>query len=638
MALYLRILSYLRPHAWVWLAAVVAAFLFAALDAFSLALLIPFLHALFAEAPEGVGRGAPDPSPIDGGDRGAGLLERLLDLTVGRFVDAGSDPGEAVLRIILFILVVFIVKNLFDFARSYLVARVEQGVTKDLRDEVYDHLLHLDLAFFGRTRTGQIISRLTHDVEQLRTLLTRELTKVVSSLFELLAAVTLMVSISGRLTLAAFVVVPGTMAVWGPLVGHLRRGDRRVLDLAGDIHSHLQETVSGIRLVKSASAESHERSRFRRLTGDYFTTYVKTERLRALAAPITEMLAALGIALILGYGARLVLSPDGLDPGMFIGFLALSMKLYAPMKYISKFPALVQPGLVGGERVFEFLDAPVRIEDQEDAMPFNGLREEIAYEAVSFAYRPGEEVLRDISFRAPRGSVVALVGRSGSGKSTLVDLLGRFHDVGSGRLLIDGIDVREFSIGDLRRNLGIVSQETVLFHDSVEANIAYGLEGSATRAQIERAARAAHAHPFIVRLPDGYETVVGERGVHLSGGQRQRIAIARALLRDPPILIFDEATSALDSESERLVQQAIDRLLRGRTVFVIAHRLSTVRRADQILVLDGGRIVERGDHETLFRAGGLYRHLHEIQAAAPGEDAGRGELPSKGVRRPALDS
>ena len=602
MSLYLRILGYLGPHAWVLAAAAVATVVFAALDAFSLVLVIPFLETLFRGAQETAGAGG-------------GMLGRLLAATVGRWTDAGGDPLDRVQGIVVFILIVFALKNLVDFLRSYLVARVEQGVTRDLRRQVYDHLLELDLAFFGRTRMGQIVSRLTHDVEQLRTLVTRELSRSVSSFFEFVAAVVLMVAISWKLTVAAFLVVPFTMGIWGPLVGKLRRGDRHVLDLAGGVNAHILETLSAIRLVKASGAEAHERARFQSLTGDYFGTFVRTERLRAVAAPLTEMLAALGTVILLWYGARLVLLDGELTPELFIGFVTLSTKLYAPIKYLSKLPALVQPGLAGAERVFEFLDAPIEIQDGPGARPFQGLSREIRFEGVGFAYRPGWPVLQDVDLVVPRGSVVALVGPSGAGKSTLVDLVARFHDPTAGRITVDGVEVREFGIASLRASIGMVSQETVLFHDTVRANVAYGM-ADASLADVERAARAAHAHEFVTALPLGYETLVGERGTQLSGGQRQRLAIARAILRDPPILILDEATSALDTEAERLVQAAIERLLAGRTVLVIAHRLSTVRRADQIVVLDQGRVVERGDHSTLLARGGPYRRLHDLQFAA----------------------
>jgi subfamily B ATP-binding cassette protein MsbA len=452
-------------------------------------------------------------------------------------------------------------------------------------------------------------------VETLRTVVTAEMSKLLSAVFEFAAALAAMVLISWKLTLAAFVVIPGAMVIWGPLVKVLRRRDSRVLNQGAEVNAHIQETLAGIRLVKSSSAEDRERQRFHRLTGDYFRHFLRAELARALAAPVTEMMAAVGTVILLWYGARLVVEGD-LSGASFVGFLGLSLKLYAPVKNVAKFPATAQPGLVAAERVFEFLDAPVEIRDNPNAADFRGLQREIAFEDVTFAYREGEPVLHGVSFRVPKGSVVALVGPSGAGKSTVVDLVGRFFEVTGGRIVLDSVDVRDVRLADLRGQLGIVSQETVLFHDTVRANIAYG-RPDADDAAIEAAARAANAHDFITAMPRGYDTLVGERGTRLSGGQRQRIAIARAILRDPPILIFDEATSALDTESERLVQDAIERLLQGRTVFVIAHRLSTVQRADQILVMERGTIVERGDHASLVAAGGLYHRLHEFQVRDP---------------------
>ncbi len=624
---YPRILRYLRPHKGVFLLAVVSTFAFAGLDAFVYVLLIPFMKSLFVDQNPGMASDAASAAeavalPPEGvaaqlsGD--PSLFDRMLDGTVYRFVDLSGDPLEAVQRIIILILITFFFKNIFDFGRGYLIARVEQGVTRDLRREVYDHLLELDMAFFGRTRMGQIVSRLTHDVEQLRTLLARESARIISAFFEFAIALTIMLAISWKLTLAAVIVIPGTMAIWGPLVKKLRRGDRRVLDLAGDVNSHIQETLSGIRLVKSSSAEAMERNRFAALTQDYFKTFVRTERWRALAAPLTEMLAAAGTVMILWYGARLVVVDGALDGAELVGFLGFSLKLYSPVKYVAKFPALVQPGLIGAERVFEFLDAPAEIRSRPNALPFPGLNQGIRMEGVEFWYREGEPILRGVDLDVPKGSVVALVGRSGAGKTTMVDLIGRFYDTKGGKITIDGIDIRDISIEGLRGALGIVSQETVLFHDTVLANIAYG-RTEIDQAKVEEAAKAANAHGFISALPKGYDTVVGERGTELSGGQRQRIAIARALLRDPPILIFDEATSSLDTESERLVQDAIAKLLSGRTVFMIAHRLSTIQRADQIVVMEAGQIVERGRHEELMAAQGVYRKLHELQFRADNE-------------------
>ena len=601
MLLWRRILSYLGAHRGVLVLAALASALYAAVDAFSIVVLIPFLATVF-----GVGGDAA------GDTEAAAGIDRALDYTVGRFVDLDGEPQAVVGGIIVFILVLVVIKSAVEFARAYLSARVEQGVTRDLRNQVYGHLLELDLAFFGRVRTGQIVSRLTHDVEQLRTLVTAELIKSGSSILLFAATLYWMLMISVSLTVAAFVVVPLTMVIWGPLVRRLRRGDRAVLDMAGEVGGHIQETVSGIRMVKAASAEAHERRRFLRLTGDYFDTFLGTARLRALAGPITELFVAIGTAILLWYGARMVVVEGSLTGAEFIGFIILSTRLYSPVKYLSKLPALVQPGLVGAERIFEFLDAPAEIRDRAGAGHFAGLLEGIRYRDVRLEYREGEPVLSDLSFFAPAGSVVAIVGPSGAGKTSIVDLLGRFYEPAMGSVEIDGTDIRDLRLASLRSALGVVSQDTVLFHDTVRANIAYGTE-HAPMDRVEAAARAAYAHDFIAKLPDGYDTVVGERGTTLSGGQRQRIAIARAVLRDPPILILDEATSALDSESEQMVQEAMEGLLEGRTVFVIAHRLSTIRRADLIVVLDEGRIVQQGSHAALMEEGGLYARLREMQ-------------------------
>lgn len=604
MALYARLLSFVRPHTGAVLLAVIATAFYAVLDASVYVLLIPFVEALF------LGSGGP-PTASDS------AMQHLLDATVYQWVDLSGDPLVAIGRVIILIMLVFLFKNLFAFARAYLLARTEQGVNRDLRNAVYDHLLDLHLGFFSRVRIGQIVSRLTTEIEQLRVLVTREMSRMISAVFEFIVALVAMLLISWQLTLAACVVIPAAMGILGPLVNVLRRRDRRVLHLGGEVNAHILETLAGIRLVKSASAEDRESERFHRLTGGYFHHFLRAELARALAAPLSEMLAAAGTVILLWFGARMVVAGD-VTSAQFVGFLGLSLKLYSPVKSVAKFPAIAQPGLVAAERVFEFLDAPVEIGDSPNAESLAGFESEIVFEDVSFAYHEGQSALRDVSFTLPKGSVLALVGPSGAGKSTVVDLLSRFFDVSAGTIRIDGHDIRDVKVRDLRGLLGIVSQETVLFHDTVQANIAYG-RPDASRGEIEAAARAAHAHDFIEKMADGYETVVGERGVELSGGQRQRIAIARALLRDPPILILDEATSALDIESERLIQDAIEVLLEGRTVIVVAHRLSTVQRADQILVMEEGRVVERGDHSGLLARDGRYKRLHDLHlmAASP---------------------
>jgi subfamily B ATP-binding cassette protein MsbA len=597
---YLRLLKQLAPYRLLLARALLATFMFAALDTFSFIMVFPFLDALFlGNAVDLYGAGE--------------AIGRLLENTIGRLLVPGADPMQAITALCIAIAVVFMLKNVFDYLRQYLVVQLEQSVTRDLRNHVYTHMLELDLRFYNRTRAGQIINRLTSDTDLLRTLVTKNISMFVTSALQIVISIVILVLISWELTLLALVVMPLSFVIWRKLLAPLRRGDRRVLDMSGEVTSHLQETVSGVRQVKAAAAERFEASRFRGLTDLYFRNVVRTERIRALASPMSESMAAIGTVLLLWFGGRMVVQ-GALTPGAFITFIGISLKLYQPAKWLSRFPAAVQPGLSAAERIFEFLDTPLEMVDQPGARMFDTVKDAVRFESVSFHYTDDAPVLSDVTLTARRGTVTALVGPSGAGKTTLVDLIARFYDPTAGRITIDGVDMRDFSVKSLRRMMGVVTQETILFHDTVRANIAYALPDS-TEAAVERAARAANAHEFISQMPDGYDTILGERGTRLSGGQRQRIAIARAILRDPPILIFDEATSALDSESERLVQEAIEHLLEGRTVFVIAHRLSTIMNADQILTMEDGRIMQRGTHEELLAEGGLYRKLYRLQHA-----------------------
>ena len=595
--MYPRLLRVLRPHSLRMAGTVAASLGAAALDTFAFALLIPFLNALFGEATL---------LPAN-----SGWVENLLHFTIGALLDP-ADPMGSLQRIIVVILVAIFLKNVLVWFGGQLGAQLQEYVTRDLRDQVYGHLQRLPLGYFTRTKVGQIISRVLSDTEQTKQLVTQLVTQSIQNLANVLTYVALLVAISPRLTLYALVVAPLLMGALQPLLRKLRKGYRRLRNDYGEMTSVLQETVSGVRLVKSYGGEGYEEGRFTDASHRYSRGMVRVTRLAFMAQPITEVIGTTIAVILLWIGARQVLVERSLAGASLIAFLAVVMRLLQPIKALSQVPTTAQGALAAAERLFDVLDSPTEDATDRGTRAVTRFEGSVVFENVSFAY-DGEPVLRDISFTARRGEVIALVGASGAGKSTLVDLIPRFYEPTAGRILLDGVDTRDIVLRSLRSLTGIVSQDTVLFNDTVRANIAYGAGTRFTDAQVAAAAKAANAHAFITELPEGYDTVLGERGTRLSGGQRQRIAIARALLTDPPILILDEATSALDTESERLVQEAIDRLLAGRTVFVIAHRLSTIVHATQILVLDRGRIVERGTHQSLLAQGGVYSRLHAMQ-------------------------
>lgn len=607
--MYRRLLRYLRPHSSRMVGAIVCNVVAAALDVFSFTLLVPFLNALF---------GTQQFSAT--GLTGAGWISHLQDRMVGAFLNPGDRLGSVEVMMVA-IMAIVAVKNLFVWLGGQLGASLQENVTRDLRDGVFRHLQRLPLGYFQRTKTGQIISRVLSDTEQAKTLITELVTKTLQNVFQVILTVVALASYSGKLTFVALVIAPLLTLSLQPILRKLRKGHRRLRGDYGEITSVLQEVVSGVRLVKSFRGEPYEDLRFTEASHRYSSGMVRITRISFLSQPMTELIGTAVAMLILWIGAKEVLSGSHtMDSATLITFMIMVMRLLPQLKQLSQAPTVAQQSFASAERLFEVLDQPTEYQLDHGTRAVAAFRESLAFEHVTFSYG-GEPVLRDVTFEATRGEVIALVGASGAGKSTLVDLIPRFYEPTTGRILLDGIDTRDIALASLRGLTGIVSQDTVLFNDTVRNNIAYGSAERFTDAQIEGAARAANAHAFIAALPDGYATVLGERGTRLSGGQRQRLAIARALLTDPPILILDEATSALDTESERLVQEAIDRLLAGRTVFVIAHRLSTVVNADHILVLDRGEIVERGSHAELLSLRGAYHRLHSAQISQEAGDA-----------------
>ncbi len=506
----------------------------------------------------------------------------------------------------------YLLKGLARYLQAYLMAAVGERVVARLRGDLYRHVQGMPLAFFTAMHSGDLMSRILNDVNRLARLSSTMVVMAVRQVATILALLVVMFGREPLLTLAALVAFPVIAVILRVIGRRLYEINRRAQERIGQLAVFLHESFAGTKIVKAFGREGHEEARFDALNQRLLRLALKNVRADEITEPLMEVAGALGVVAALLYGGYQVIE-GRMTPGTFFSFTAAVVMLYGPARRLSRAVNAVQQTRGSVERVFDIMDRPPAITDRPGARVLDDFRDAVVFERVDFRY-PGadEPVLRDISLTVRKGEVVAFVGMSGAGKSTLIDLLPRFHDATAGRITIDGHDVRDVTLTSLRALIGIVTQETFLFSDSIYYNIAYG-RPEATVDEVVRAARQAHAHDFIVACPDGYRTLVGERGVRLSGGQRQRIAIARAFLKNPPILILDEATSDLDAESEFMVQQALGDLMKGRTVLVIAHRLATVRNADRIVVIHDGRVVEVGRHDELLARDGVYRRLYALQ-------------------------
>lgn len=614
MNTYLRIISYVKPYWKHLVLTFIFTIFYALLNGASVYLTIPLLDTLFQESAtkkiqqqtqiENTKSFLPD---------WIEEIQRSVTESFNAYILSG-DKADILIKICFVILVAFLFKNIFAYLQGYFMAYVEYGAMKDLRDEAYQHLHKLPISYFKRERVGNLISRFTNDVNIVQSSISATFSNLIKEPLTIIVFLGIALSISWQLTLFALIILPFSMAIIAWIGFKLRRQTTKLQEKLADITSILQETISGVKIVKAFGMEEFENKRFMKETREFFRLVLRIVRVRNASSPLTEFLSVIVGAFIIYYGGLLVLEKNVISASEFLGFLFAIFQMMPPIKELSSVNNRIQEASAAGDRIFEILDTEPDIRNAADAIELKEFKNSIHFKNVSFRYEDSEEwVLSDINFSVKKGEIIALVGPSGGGKSTLVDLIPRFYDPTEGSILLDDTDIKKYTLKSLRSKMGIVTQETFLFNTTIKENIAYGLSDCPMEKIIE-AAKTANAHNFIMEMPNQYETVIGERGVKLSGGQRQRLTIARALLKNPEIMIFDEATSALDNESEILVQEAIERLMENRTTFVIAHRLSTIRNATKIIVIDRGKIIQHGTHEELIGdEKGLYRKLYEMQ-------------------------
>ncbi len=612
MNTYFRILSYAKPYKFFLALSIISTLFYAVLNGLTIYLSIPLLDTLFQESAKQAA--APAPSLV------SSLIPAWIieakDAVVKLFNDFvfSGTKQDALIRICIMVLAAYLAKNFFGYMQSFFLNYVEQGIMRDLRNDAYSKLHNLPLSYFKNEKTGNLISRIINDTNVVQASVSAAFLNAIREPITIIVFLGMAFSISWKLTLLAFIILPFTMGIIAFIGLKLRKQSGRIQSKIADLTTLIQETITGVKIVKAFRMEEYEKQKFYDEAQKFFRLMLRITRTRNLSSPITEVLSMMVGVVIIYYGGNLVLVDQSLKASEFLGFLFAIFQLMPPIKELSSVNNRIQESSAAGDRVFEIIDSPPEPDLKDAGEEVELLKEDVEFRNVTFKYdADGETILSGITMKVKKGEIIALVGPSGGGKSTLVDLLPRFYDPNEGGIYIDGRNIKDISLKSLRGLMGIVTQETILFNETIRDNIAYGLKDYPFEAIVE-AAKTANAHNFILELPEGYETVVGERGVKLSGGQRQRISIARALLKNPEIMIFDEATSALDNESELLVQEAIERLMQNRTVFVIAHRLSTIRNANRIFLIEKGKIKQSGTHDELMKhESGLYKKLYEMQ-------------------------
>jgi len=610
--LYLRIIAYLKPYYKHIIGVLICNLGFVISSMLTVWMVAPVISVIFQDFDKQQVEQVVETTPAEGADVSFFNLNEWLKENIQGIIPTG-EPVETLKWLCIFVVLIFVVKNIFNFAEHFWITYVEQRVVKDLREQLYESIIYQSMSFFHKHKTGDLISNITNDINAVNLAFNRSFTKIVRDPVLILIYLAILASISWKLTLIAALVLPITSGFIRKIGNSLKRKSHRVQERIAEITTVLQETISGIKVVKAFAMEKYENIKFSSFVGDHFQAIVKQVRLQRLAGPLSETLGVFVMACVIWYGGNMVLQGQGLSSEDFIRFLIILFSVLDPIKSLSDLNNNIQIALASGKRIFDVMDEHDPIMEKPNPIVKNSFEELISYKNVLFRYTSTSDlVLDNISLDVQKNQKIAIVGSSGAGKTTLVNLLPRFYDVSNGSIQIDGIDVREMSVSALRNMMGIVTQEVILFNDTVSNNIAYGLDKYSME-EIENAAKLANAYDFIKGLPDGFQTLIGERGMLVSGGQRQRISIARAILKNPLILIFDEATSSLDSESESLIQEAIENLMKDRTVFVIAHRLSSIINSDVIVVMENGQIIDKGTNTELLDRSDRYRQLYDLQ-------------------------